>query len=416
MGCDPPGGDPSDASDVVDVSDATTEIDVVEGIDARVDRPVVDGTVDASVDGMASDAGSDARETSSSDCVPGCHWDCFGGTSCSGGTLLTLANAPRPCCRPEDFDLLSACVVRRSECAAPSCNPDTRYRTCLDSTARAVVSPIPGFDPLADQRNRRLLCGEGAPRSPGDACHADEDCRPIAEGAGAALRCDTSTMRCALTARPAAPDLYGQHCGVTSGADGVAPGATCAWCVISSASSGCLAQACTMPCDYDEDCPEGSMCLCASRPWGGRSQLGVCMRTSTRAYSASLAWLRCGASTSDAGVVDAGAPRCAAQRACATSGCADPAVLGIVWDGHACVALQGCRCEGADCLRIHHTSQACRAAHSSCGAVSEPTDAGVGCPATPCPAGLQCLSVGESMGFIGPPNECLAVAAMCAGS
>lgn len=200
-----------------------------------------------------------------SGCELGCHWDCFGGSECVDGKAWVNAFAPRECCHYDDPwpDPGPVCSVWHFPCSGAACAaPDPRYRLCVDNLQRRVPC-------LGDCEQLRLLCAvEGAAKTAGAACHDDLDCRPAAEGV-VRLRCDGNT--CVDDVRPAPPADYGARCGLPDDYEASLVGegaisttaASCDVCQVARAAGGCLRQACTLRCTYDEDCPAGSICLCS---------------------------------------------------------------------------------------------------------------------------------------------------------
>jgi len=229
--------------------------DAAEGSGADAAGPDVASPADA--------AGPDAA------CTPGCHWDCFGGSECVDGVAWVNAFAPRDCCTTSDPwpGLGPVCSLSAHGCEGHTCGaPDPRYDACLARLGTAA-EPCPG----ADCELVRLYCPEGAAQSAGAPCSADADCRPASEGV-ARLRCDTAaTHTCVVDARPVAPEGFGASCGLAladvpwlQGEAVVASaGAGCALCQVAR-GDGCLRQACTTSCTFDEDCPAGTVCLCGA--------------------------------------------------------------------------------------------------------------------------------------------------------
>ena len=66
----------------------------------------------------------------------------------------------------------------------------------------------------------------------------------------------------------------------------------------------------------------------------------------------------------DKGKPDGTKPGCLPMVAQGVGGCA--MVLGVTWDGSACVSISGCSCQGSDCTKLYQTTQACQAATSIC--------------------------------------------------
>jgi len=260
-----------------------------------------------------SDAGTDAtpdtpspeRDAPTHDgCDEYCHWDCFGGVQCTAGKVWLLGNGPAPCCRYGDPWPYGGIVCSTGEpiaCEGGSCIvPDARYTDCLNAYGRKAdtCSVSEGTVGTACELPR-LYCPQGAPKHPGDACASDADCRPAAEGVSR-LNCDVGgTATCVEEPRPDAPASYGTSCGFANDAFDPYTGATekvvggpnggddCALCQVAWNAGGCLRQGCTMTCVFDEDCPEGSVCLCDDA--GGRYCAAATDRTTPEGRSAGLA-------------------------------------------------------------------------------------------------------------------------------
>lgn len=310
---------------------------------------------------------------------PSCHYDCFGSPrwTCEGGTVSWLRNAPVPCAYlsmlPADRPV---CTIDTWACeGTASCAGSTPYQACvanLDGVSNREASA---------RLVRRALCASGALKEPGAACASDEDCRPADVDGAHRLHCNGATGRCTLAPRPPAPSLR-EPCGppIAPGSLAVALEVESALCMrcLALPGAGCVASVCTTPCDFDDDCPTGWSCACA--PGGLPSRLGVCVPGLERSLRAAPA-VSCEADVDaggagdaaadvagDAGAVDAaGAVGCEARAACAVGRCDDPGHLGVAWDGRSCVALRGCRCEGAGCAMLHPSVDACLLAHAGCG-------------------------------------------------
>jgi hypothetical protein len=241
-----------------EAADAALPADAALAADAPIDAPVdAAPPIDAPPDAASPDA-----------CVPGCHWDCFGGSQCASGFAWVNGFAPRPCCSygdpwPGPGPVCSAFGVA---CAGGACaTPDPRYAACT-ALIGTRAEPCSG----GDCEHLLLHCPEGGAKDVGSPCSDDRDCRPAAEGV-ARLRCDTGASRCALDTRPPAPASYGESCGLTAdqvaifGTEGVTEVSdVCDLCHVHKADGECLRQACTVACTFDEDCPAGSICLCGS--------------------------------------------------------------------------------------------------------------------------------------------------------
>jgi hypothetical protein len=230
------------------------------------------------VTGDAADAGIDLvdapfpfdrqRDSSDDACVEGCHWDCFGGSLCEDGEVYVVGYGAVYCCGLADPWPYGgpACSITPAwtQCTEPKCAvPDPRYGACLmdiqwdDLTAQLAGHLL------------RLYCEENGARAPGDPCTLDADCRPVAEGTTARLRCDSVTSTCVGDERPPTPATFGQPCGLDASEyeRELTAGVTCELChTYWDSTASCLAQACTMPCQFDEDCPGGAVCVCGRWP------------------------------------------------------------------------------------------------------------------------------------------------------
>jgi hypothetical protein len=106
-------------------------------------------------------------------------------------------------------------------------------------------------------------------------------------------------FRCAPSTRPATPLEFGQDCGLVQHSqspathDRLVPGIACELCHTRfDPDENCLRQACTMRCHYDEDCPDGTVCLCMVQygMYVGR----FCARALDRfTLDGRTAWLNC---------------------------------------------------------------------------------------------------------------------------
>jgi hypothetical protein len=218
--------------------------------------------------GDAGGSPNDGGGPDTSECEWGtCVQDCFGGTSCVAGQIWQHEFREFDCCEVDIHDPLVCALAVIHECATPVCQiPDPRYQYCV------AVFRHP--DDVPDDRFLELLalqCPEASTKVAGASCATDADCRPAADGA-ARLRCDipdAGVGTCVAETRPAPNARYGTDCGlppdlVPFGNEGRVrtDDPACRWCQVARAPGGCLRQACTMDCILDEDCPEGSICLC----------------------------------------------------------------------------------------------------------------------------------------------------------
>jgi hypothetical protein len=189
-----------------------------------------------------------------------CGTICTGGTTCVDGEVYVLVFAAVPCGAEPWGESDPECSHGTPDlvCDEPSCETaDERYAYCIGEGVDWARTLNPPRHLLG------LLCPEGRPRMAGDPCAGDGDCRPAAAGR---LLCDAVSGACAAAAPVVPPAWFGQHCGLEP-ADIVecysetVPGVTCDVCHIRR-DEECPAQACTLECEYDEDCPEGYACVC----------------------------------------------------------------------------------------------------------------------------------------------------------
>ncbi len=254
-------------------------------------------------------------------CDPGGHFDCIAGAFCIGGGVWETLSGVRNVCHPDDYvrwpwictssplppppaDLSSPHSAPAYACASSECGlagsliADERYQGCIADLVSSRSATPARAEPLL-----RLFCTEGLPHRVGAPCATDDDCRPAAEGISR-LTCDRTSRACATAARPPRPAGFGEQCGATYGASGVGSviaTPSCAVCQVTirvTAVGNCVAQACTMPCDYDEDCPDSAVCLCD----GGMRYCALVR--DRRTWAGRTEWLRC--PSFDAGVEDGG--------------------------------------------------------------------------------------------------------------
>lgn len=270
-------------------------------------RPVACLLAAAWLSGCTDDSGAGAGGDGGG-CQPGCHWDCFGGVTCSAGQVSVSGFGARPCCQPGGMSPEEACRVSSTPCPTGRCAETTVYGACAMQRGARRGDGL--SEALPASLTARVLCEGGALKREGAACASDDDCRPAAPEHAGGLRCAPATQRCVAATRPPAPAGYGAHCGATPStgvAEGIAvtAGRSCALCAIGVTPSACLGQACTVACDFDEDCPEGSLCACAAPLDGATSlpRLGVCLQATSRAELTRS--LRCGPTPDDAGAPDA---------------------------------------------------------------------------------------------------------------
>lgn len=275
-------------------------------------RPGDSGAVDSKVpdskipDSQQPDLPRDITVKTDS-CVPGCHWDCFGGRTCHKGSHYLIAFSPFPCCKFSDpwpypgpvcsnGTVIHAC--KSKACAAAS---DKRYASCFQGKVFNAYFFKTGT-PSAMSHILDLECAGSGPRKVGDPCKVAADCRP-APASAPALKCDATSGKCVAAARPAAPATFGNSCGllpgdvkITYAAGQLVKGKACSHCfaVKLSGSSSCVKQACTTPCKFDEDCPSGTVCLCSKSIWGADIAPQFCAAATSRTSDAGrTAGLKC---------------------------------------------------------------------------------------------------------------------------
>jgi hypothetical protein len=227
------------------------------------------------------DTADDTPGDDGSECDPGCHWDCFGGAYCLGDTAWVNGSGARECCQYGDPwpDPGPACSIAGHECGGACIEPDPRYAACTQLLG--TTADCSG----ADCEHLLLFCPEGAAKVVGASCASDADCRPAADGI-ARLRCDVGgTATCVVDGRPAPGAEYGMDCGFTDadfpGFEGerVVEFGACPLCQVARSAGGCLRQGCTQTCTFDEDCPDGSICLCGTF---GSPVIGYCAAATDR--------------------------------------------------------------------------------------------------------------------------------------
>jgi hypothetical protein len=175
---------------------------------------------------------------------PGCHIDCFGRTTCRDGVVTVWAHNPVPCDQ------------WTGEC------PHGVVTTCSKGCNAAAMNG-PTNCPQA-------ICRENAPKAAGDACQADDDCRPTPATASGNvyLRCDTGTGKCVTAGPPVLGDWL-EACtpsaveslrGITTPFRVFADTKCSAGACAAAGRETCIAQGCTQPCRSDDECPAGSVC------------------------------------------------------------------------------------------------------------------------------------------------------------
>ena len=264
------------------------------------DRAPIDAAGDALADDVPAADGADSFSLDADafeadvGCSPTCHHDCLGVSAfCVAGEVWAGGHKPVPCCHFGEpwpltgpvcgFTLLRTCA---SDCASAI---DPRYSACigvgLDTGAGATRPHITS-----------MMCAEGVPRVVGAPCKVAADCRPAA--ADLALRCDSSTGRCVSTPRPPPPPGYGASCEPSTidlplmGTERLALVSSCSGRCYAALDATCLHAQCTDFCQLDEDCPDGSICVCLGSGYHSvRPQ--VCLPKSDRTLAGRVASVPC---------------------------------------------------------------------------------------------------------------------------
>jgi len=258
------------------------------------DKPGIGPNADLNDASLNSDVNADVdAPTDAGDCVPNCHWDCFGGVSCSQGKVWKVGYGAVPCCNYDDpwpFDGPECSAGELFSCPGEECQTsptDTRYEGCFEYsfTENNDLNLLSHFFPA--------FCEEGF-KNTGTTCENDDDCRPSADANK--LRCNFNTNLCEIMDRPNPTVGYGGNCGLSEDTivnKEIIKGETCEWChVYESTDPACLKQACTMTCKFDEDCPEGSVCLCLGS-LDSQQPFQFCVQTVERTEEARREWLNC---------------------------------------------------------------------------------------------------------------------------
>lgn len=155
-------------------------------------------------------------------------------------------------------------------CGDPGCSVSFEH-TCKKGCRVDCHPPL-----FYGQYLPRDACEENRPKQVGDPCKTQEDCLPLTSTFNPAdrtvhntyLRCDPAVGLCLETSPKTPPSDYLQPCGPALpsslvGAFGyvTSPGCKSEFClVVGHLYSRCIYQACTLPCEGDHDCPQGSVC------------------------------------------------------------------------------------------------------------------------------------------------------------
>jgi hypothetical protein len=133
----------------------------------------------------------------------------------------------------------------------------------------------------------RQMCEEWRPKQVGDPCDDPTDCDPQVATVNDAgdvinvyLRCDLETGTC-VARDPTVVEGYLAPCGIEA-PFGEPPGFAYGFVLTDVCSTGvclviedemCVRQGCTVACDFDDDCPMGSVCE-YFLDWTGRRPAG----------------------------------------------------------------------------------------------------------------------------------------------
>lgn len=184
-----------------------------------------------------------------------CHYDCFGWADCVGGVATAWGNGAVECRHWSGSCPIEGRVECREGCS-----------THLTGSEY--------FDDLSPEWfNPRRLCEEGRWREIGDPCVTDADCADTRSNVSRReitnyyLDCDAETGTCVVGIEPAIPD-YLAPCSVDLSDfppfEGLVRDDACSAgvCIFEEADSAaaCRPNGCTVPCQYDSDCPQGSGC------------------------------------------------------------------------------------------------------------------------------------------------------------
>jgi hypothetical protein len=232
------------------------------------------GGDDGPAAGDGRDAGVDAADAARSDVFPdrpqdvvtdtgspttfppGCHYDCFGGTSCRNGVVTTIIHGPVPC-----------------EHLTGSCPVLATYN-CKEGCAIEPTDVRGGENPFANVPAAALavLCKETPNATAGTPCDATQpSCLPnrAQEHADAGadgglhteyLTCQSNTCQPATDPPPSATNYYSPCTGATTG-DGYIASGSCFYCLsFQDPASACTRTGCSQLCWSDHQCPQGSFC------------------------------------------------------------------------------------------------------------------------------------------------------------
>ena len=156
----------------------------------------------------------------------------------------------------------------------------------------------------------------------------------------------------------------------------VAPGEGCPTiaCVDAGADAG-GGQVCgvrgTDPCPSDQYCdfPDEAMCGAADAPGTCRARPDACTEDCPGVCGCD-GQFHCNACAAASAGVDVDPDGSCAPADCApmdaTGQGACRRILGVSWNGSACVSLGGCECVGTDCDALYGSLEACRDARSDC--------------------------------------------------
>ena len=255
------------------------------------DGPAADGGLDA--DAAPTDVAQDRPRDAVTDTggtttfPPGCHYDCFGGTSCRNGVVTTIVYAPVPC-----GSFTGSCPVAATYTCKEGCSIEP-------TDIRGFGNPFQN----ASAADLAVLCKETPSKTAGDPCgSAPTSCLPnraqerADAGAEGGLHTDYLACQagsCQPTDLLPSPANYYSPCTGSTTGDGYIASDNCSFCLsFQDPGSACTRTGCTQLCWSDHQCPQGSYCdptlkdlahpattgaLCRPGPRNGMPQGLTCM-------------------------------------------------------------------------------------------------------------------------------------------
>src|SRR6266496_1211823 len=205
---------------------------------------------------------------------PGCHYDCFGRTTCADGVVTSWANVPVPCSQWTGSCPHSIVGMCQKGCGASN-----------SRIGASMTCPL-------------VVCKENAPKVLGDPCETNDDCRPSPALTGGAtpenvyLRCDITAGTCVSATAPVladwlapcTPHVLASFMGVTTGLQAVVDSRCSSGLCLAAGETTCVRQGCTMACRSDDECPMSSLCMGAACDPFASTKAGFCA-VSTQALS-----------------------------------------------------------------------------------------------------------------------------------